>query len=176
MQLTGEERCLDDAEHTLVNHFFMNQFHTGGFGHRTFSQDIVGGKLWQGWDGQFGSENPGCCSFWGQWALGQLSRYLVTRSDDTVSVNLYGEAEISLPDRGLSMSISGDFPRMTKARIRIECEKPQSFTLALRIPPWTRSMKVKCDGSRGANAKRRTARADLARMERHRQDRDRVRQ
>jgi len=65
-QLTGEDRYLDDAEHALVNHFFMNQFHTGGFGHRTFAQEIVGGKCWQGWGGKFGSENPGCCSLWGQ--------------------------------------------------------------------------------------------------------------
>lgn len=65
---TGEERFLDDAEHTLINHFFMNQFHTGGFGHLTFAQEVVGGKLWQGWEGRFGSENPGCCSLWGQWA------------------------------------------------------------------------------------------------------------
>ena len=50
-QATGEERYLDDAEHTLVNHFFANQFHTGGFGHRSFSQEIIGGKNWQGWEG-----------------------------------------------------------------------------------------------------------------------------
>ena len=57
-QLTGDDRYVGDAEHTLVNHFFMNQFRTGGFGHRSFSQEIVGGKHWQGWDGHFGSENP----------------------------------------------------------------------------------------------------------------------
>ena len=146
-QLTGEERYLDDAEHTLVNHFFMNQFHTGGFGHRSFSQEIIGGKGWQGWDGQFGSENPGCCSLWGQWALGQVGRFIVTQSADTVSVNLYPSAEIELPERGVRLQITSDFPRMTKARIRVECERPQSFTLALRIPPWARSMKVKQDGN-----------------------------
>lgn len=145
-QLTGDERYLDDAEHTLVNHFFMNQFHTGGFGHLGFSQEIVGGKRWQGWDGRFGSENPGCCSFWGQWALGQIGRFIATQSNDAVSINLYCDAEISLPELDSQIAISGDFPRMTKARIRVETEKPRSFALALRIPPWTRSMKVQCDG------------------------------
>jgi DUF1680 family protein len=135
-QLTGDDRYLDDAEHTLVNHFFMNQFHTGGFGHRTFSQEIVGGKHWQGWDGQFGSENPGCCSFWGAWAMGQLSRYVVTHTGDTISVNLYPTTQIVIPDRGVRLDISGDFPRMTKVRIRVVCEKPRTFTLALRIPSW----------------------------------------
>jgi DUF1680 family protein len=145
-QMTGRERYLDDAEHTLVNHFFMNQFHTGGFGHRTFTQEIVGGKLWQGWKGKFGSENPGCCSLWGQWALGQLGRYIVTQSADTVSVNLYPSAEITFPKRGVRLVMTSDFPRMTKATIRIECEKPQTFTLALRIPSWSPGMNATCDG------------------------------
>jgi DUF1680 family protein len=145
-QLTGAERYLDDAEHTLVNHFFMNQFHTGGFGHRSFSQEIIGGKKWQGWDGQFGSENPGCCSLWGQWALGQVGRFIATASDADVRINLYPSAEITLPEQGMRLGISSDFPRMTKARIRVECRKPQSLALALRIPPWARSTRVTCDG------------------------------
>jgi hypothetical protein len=145
-ELSGAERYLDDAEHTLVNHFFMNQFHTGGFGHRSFSQEIIGGKSWQGWEGQFGSENPGCCSLWGQWALGQVGRFIATQSDDTVWINLYPSAEIRLPERGLHLEIASDFPHMTKAQIRIECEKPHFASLALRIPPWARAMKVKCDG------------------------------
>jgi DUF1680 family protein len=146
-QLTGDDRYLDDAEHTLVNHFFMNQFHTGGFGHRTFSQEIVGGKHWQGWEGQFGSENPGCCSLWGAWAMGQLSRYVVTETGDTISVNLYPTAQIVIPNRGVRLDISGDFPRMTKAHIRVVCETPQTFALALRIPPWADSMTVECNGA-----------------------------
>ena len=140
------ERYLDDAEHTLVNHFFMNQFHTGGFGHRSFSPEVIGGKQWQGWDGQFGSENPGCCSLWGQWALGQVGRFIVTQSDGAVRVNLYPAAEIALPERGLRLEMSGDFPRLTRAQIRVQSEQPQSLSLALRIPPWARAMKVKCDG------------------------------
>lgn len=145
-QATGENRYLDDAEHTLVNHFFMNQFHTGGFGHRSLTQKIIGGKGWQGWNGQFGSENPGCCSLWGQWGLGQVGRLIVTESADTIEVNLYPSAEIILPDRGVRLEISGDFPRMTQALIRIVCTRPQSFTLALRIPSWAGAVDVECEG------------------------------
>ena len=145
-QLTGNDRYLDDAEHTLVNHFFMNQFHTGGFGHRSLSPEIIGGKSWQGWDGQFGSENPGCCSFWGQWALGQLGQYIVTQSADAVSVNLYPSAEIRLPEHGMRLTLTSDFPRMKTVKIRVECEKPELCRLELRIPRWSRTKKVNCDG------------------------------
>jgi hypothetical protein len=146
-QLTGDGRYLDDAEHTLVNHFFMNQFRTGGFGHRSLSQEIIGGKQWQGWGGRFGSENPGCCSLWGQWALGQVGRFIVTQTAGTVSVNLYPSAEIALPDRGVRLHISSDFPRMTKATIRVECDRPRRFPLALCVPPWANLLVVKCDGA-----------------------------
>jgi hypothetical protein len=144
---TGEDRYIDDAEHTLVNHFFMNQFHTGGFGHLSFAQDIVGGKSWQGWGGRFGSENPGCCSLWGAWALGQAGRFVVTENADTVFVNLYADAAVALPDKGVRLEISGDFPRSSKIRIRVAAgPEKRTFALALRIPAWVDAAEVVCAG------------------------------
>ncbi|MBN2473834.1 MAG: glycoside hydrolase family 127 protein, partial [Pirellulales bacterium] len=52
-QATGRYRYVDAAEHTLINHFFLNQFNTGGFGHLSLSDEIVGGKGWQGWEARF---------------------------------------------------------------------------------------------------------------------------
>lgn len=143
---TGDMACVDAAERTLVNHFAMNQFATGGFGHRSFTQDIIGGKKWQGWDGQFGSENPGCCSLWGQWALGQVGRYIVTETDDVLCVNLYPSAKLNLPKRGLQLEIASDYPRITKAQIRVKGEKPQPVVLALRVPSWAQAIKIRGDG------------------------------
>ncbi|MEN6575323.1 MAG: beta-L-arabinofuranosidase domain-containing protein [Phycisphaerales bacterium] len=155
-QATGAYRYVDDAEHTLVNHFFLNQFHTGGFGHLSLGPEIVGGKAWQGWDGQFGSENPGCCSLWGQWALGQLGRFIVTQSDNTIFVNLYPAATITLTKRDMRLEIASDFPRMSKVQIRVLCRKSQAFTLALRAPAWARDMRVRCDGADGSRRLTRT--------------------
>lgn len=145
---TGRTAYFDDAEHTLVNHFFLNQFHTGGFGHLSFAQDVVGGKQWQGWEGRFGSENPGCCSLWGMWALGQAGRYAVTENADAVFVNLYAEADAALPEKGVRLAIRGDFPRMSESRVRIECAEPRRFTLALRIPAWVEAAEIWCGGER----------------------------
>ncbi len=79
-------------------------------------------------------------------ALGQTGGFIATESKRAVQINLYPAAEITLPEHGLRLVMTGDFPRMTRARIRVECEKPASFSLALRIPPWATSMQVKCDG------------------------------
>jgi hypothetical protein len=146
-QATGETRYFDDAEHTLVNHFFFNQFHTGGFGHLSFGQEVIGGKQWQGWEGRFGSENPGCCSLWGAWALGQAGRFVVTESDDTVFVNLYAQAEVVLAEKGIRLGITGDFPRQKKIRVRLESPEPRQLTLALRIPAWAEAAEIKCAGA-----------------------------
>lgn len=143
---TGRDLYLDEAENTLVNHLAMNQFHTGGFGHRAFAQDIVGGKDWQGWDGRFGSENPGCCSLWGAWALGQLGRYVVTRDGDAVEVNSYPCASVSLPGLGIDLAIRSDYPRMRAATITIHCAGRRSFALRLRLPNGAAGASVAIDG------------------------------
>lgn len=143
---TGEDDYLENAEHVLVNHFFMNQFHTGGFGHLGYDQQIVGGKSWQGWNGKFGSENPGCCSLWGQWALGETGRWIVTQNSDTVYVNLYADAVVRVPDREATLWIKSDFPRLRSATITVQCDEPQEFAVALRVPTWARSVTLQLDG------------------------------
>ncbi len=154
---TGEDRCLDDAERTLVNHFFMNQFHTGGFGHRLFETDVIGGKGWQGWDGRFGSENPGCCSMWGAWALGQVGQYIVTRETGrpggrtgAVDVNLFPSVVLDLGNDGTRLEIESDFPRMRTAAITVRCDRPRKLTLRLRVPDWADGMTVKVNGREAA--------------------------
>jgi hypothetical protein len=143
---TGKVGFIDDAEHVLVNHFFMNQFHTGGFGHRLFATDVIGGKGWQGWEGKYGSENPGCCSFWGQQALGQAGRFIVTRPGHAVEVNLYPEADVELLDLGARLEIRSDFPAMTRAILKIRCDRPVRFPLRLRRPAWATRIAVKLNG------------------------------
>lgn len=144
--VTGKDVYVDEAEHILVNHFMMSQFHTGGFGHRVFAQDVLGGKLWQGWDGAYGSENPGCCSLWGQWALGQMGRYLVTQSGKAVEVNLYSPADVALPEAGCRLEIQSDFPRCSHAVITVRCDKSRRFPLHLRVPAWAEGVSVAVNG------------------------------
>jgi DUF1680 family protein len=142
-QATGRDGYLDDAEHTLVNHFFMNQFHTGGFGHRQFAIDLIGGKQWQGWDGRFGSENPGCCSMWGQWALAQLGQYILTRDGEAVEVNLYPSAAIDIPELAARIEIRSDFPRMSRVGLTVHCDKPFKCAIRFRVPAWAEGLAMK---------------------------------
>lgn len=143
---TGKDLFLDEAENTLVNHFFMNQFHTGGFGHRAYDFEVVGGKGWQGWKGKFGSENPGCCSLWGQWALGNVGPYIVTRHHGAVEVNLYPTAEISLPDLGTKLSLKSDFPRLNRASMEVFTKGAPTMEFRLRLPRWAEAATLSVNG------------------------------
>lgn len=143
---TGRDEFLEDAEHVLVNHLFMNQFVTGGFGHRLFAPDVIGGKGWQGWEGKFGSENPGCCSMWGQLGLGQAGRYIATRQGGAVEVNLFAAADVELPDLGARLEIRSDFPAMRAAAVTVRCDRPAEFQLRLRRPAWANGITVKLNG------------------------------
>jgi hypothetical protein len=147
---TGEDSYLDDAEHTLVNHFFMNQFHTGGFGHRGYATDVIGGRRWQGWNGRFGSENPGCCSMWGMWALGQAGAFVVTLEGNAIEVNLYPRASVDLPDFPARLEIESDFPRMRRALLTVHSDRPFRAALRLRVPAWADGVDVKLNGEAGA--------------------------
>jgi len=145
-QVTGKDSYIEDAERTLVNHFFMNQFHTGGFGHRLFAADVIGGKGWQGWGGQFGSENPGCCSLWGDWALGQLGQYIVTQDSGTLEVNLYPSATFDIPDLHARIEMESDFPRMSRASLTVHCDAPLKCAIRFRVPAWAEGATVKLNG------------------------------
>jgi len=143
---TGQDSYLEEAENTLVNHFFMNQFHTGGFGHRLYEAEIVGGKGWQGWEGKFGSENPGCCSLWGPRALGLVGQYIVTCHDGAVEVNLYPTAEVSFTDPDLTLRMESDFPRMRQAALTIYAAPRAPLELRLRVAGWAEGVTVEVNG------------------------------
>ncbi len=145
-EATGRRDYLEDAERTQVNHLFMNQFHTGGFGHRAFATDVVGGKKWQGWEGRFGSENPGCCSLWGCWSLGQAASFIVTRQGSAVDVNLYPSASIDLPDLAGRLEIESDFPRLSKIALTVHGDRTMKYAIRLRIPAWAVGAAVKLNG------------------------------
>ena len=137
---TGESKYLDVAEHTLINHLYFDQDHTGGFctyrsigdDHRT--RDFV---AWF------------CCSMHGLRGLLDAVRYVCTHAGDTVDVNLHVPfiADVSLPRGSLRVRQVGEYPTEPVARIAVDPEKPMRFTLRARVPAWTDSLEVLVNGT-----------------------------
>lgn len=144
---TGRDAHLDDAELTLMNHFGMNQFRTGGFGHRAFGREVVGGKNWQGWEGAYGSENPGCCSMWGLWALAQVGQYVFVREGNALDVNLYPSTRASFEQGRLALRLTSDYPHQRLATLTVDAAPPSMREIRFRIPRWADGVGLAVNGA-----------------------------
>jgi hypothetical protein len=138
---TGDGKYLDVAEHTLINHLYFDQEHSGGFctyrsigdDHRT--RDFV---AWF------------CCSMHGLRGLLDAVSHIYAHGEDRVDVNLYvpSVADIDLEEGTVRIRQVGEYPSEAGARIELGPEKTMRFTLRARVPAWTDSAEVILNGSR----------------------------
>ncbi|MCK9414407.1 MAG: glycoside hydrolase family 127 protein [Prolixibacteraceae bacterium] len=98
-----------------------------------------------------GTPELNCCSVNGPRALGLLSEWAILQSGDGLVLNYYGPGTIntSLPS-GNSVSIKQDtdYPRNAVVDLSISTDKRELFTLALRIPYWSRNTDVRVNGEK----------------------------
>ncbi len=73
---TGNAKYLDFAEKMLYNEYQMNEWHTGGFGHRTMLSDDEGCFAW----GPRYAESYWCCSYHGPLGYYELKEFLAVGS------------------------------------------------------------------------------------------------
>ena len=75
---TGDVKYLDSAERTLYNEYQMNQWHTGGFGHRYMISDKDGCFAW----GKRYAESYWCCSYHGPLGYYEFKEYLAVGEEN----------------------------------------------------------------------------------------------
>jgi len=75
---TGDVKYLDFAERMLFNEYQMNQWHTGGFGHRYLKADSKGVFAW----GERYAESYWCCNYHGPLGYYELKEYFAVASKD----------------------------------------------------------------------------------------------
>lgn len=140
-QATGSARYMDVAEHTLVNHLFFNQDHSGGFCYSRYlapapalQRDLV---AWF------------CCSMHGVQALAEAVRFIYTQDQESIDVNLYtpSRATITLGDGEVSLEQETRYPGEPGTRITVGLERPLAFCLRLRVPHWARAWSLALNGS-----------------------------
>ena len=89
-RVTRDSRYMDLAEHTLLNHLYFDQDHSGGFcSYRSIGEDNTG----QGRD----HVAYLCCSMHGLRGLLEAVRFIYTHDDDGVDVNLFGVIDLTNP-------------------------------------------------------------------------------
>jgi DUF1680 family protein len=79
----------------------------------------------------------------------------VTGSKEGPVVNLYnaGQVDMTTPaQHPLKLALETDYPQSGKVLIKVSPDKPESFTLKLRIPAWSANTSVKVNGKKQAVA------------------------
>ena len=109
----------------LFNEFFLNQFHTGDFGHHALSSDGIAPVFARAW---------WCCTLHGLRALAAVFRYAFHSQGPALYYDLpvdgVGAAE------GLETRAASALERQGVVRIQILKSDGQPHTLAVRQPQW----------------------------------------
>lgn len=86
--------------------------------------------------------NINCCNANGPRAFAMIPALAFITEGDCLKINHYGdsEAEISLDKRNsMGISLHGNYPVSGNISIELSPAKPAEFTLALRIPQWSKT-------------------------------------
>jgi len=91
-----------------------------------------------------------CCNANGPRAFMMLPRFAIMGSQNEIFINIYGQNEsaiqISKKNKVVIDQIS-DYPVSDKVEININPEKSENFTIAFRIPSWSKSTSISINGT-----------------------------
>ncbi len=81
----------------------------------------------------------GCCACIASAGVGVFLKSAVTSDETGITVNFYetGVAELDWQGSKVTLSMETDYPTDGKVKIRVQTEKPVSFTLKVRNPGWS---------------------------------------
>jgi hypothetical protein len=118
---TGQTKYLDMAERLLWNHYRVNQFPSGGFGHRRLFCDDKGVVA----IGRYDQEAEWCCVFHGALGLNALRSYLAVGTADAIYLNFFVDftAPVVVGDRPCTVSVKTVEPKAGEvARVRVDLQ------------------------------------------------------
>jgi len=91
-----------------------------------------------------------CCNANGPRAFMMLPRFAVMGAQNEIFINLYGQNESVIPineKNKIAIDQVSDYPVSGKIQININPEKPESFTIAFRIPQWSENTVMTINGT-----------------------------
>ena len=140
-QATGKNRYLDDAERTLLNHLTYNQLPNGGYSSTSnLEQGFRGVEAW--W----------CCSMQAPRSVLELTRYIWAHRNGVLYLNFFLPSRTVIPlKKNLSVTLlqQTGFPMENQSMISIFPERPDTFTIKIRIPGWAldQPLRLRVNGS-----------------------------
>lgn len=152
LRLTGNSVVADEIELSTLNSGLglispsgrWVTYDTPMEGCRTASQHTI---VFQARPGQ---PELNCCSVNGPRALGLISEWALMADDQGILVNYYGPGKMSaaLPSGNtLTLTQDTEYPIENQIRLSVQVDRPEIFSLALRIPYWSEKTSVRLNGT-----------------------------
>jgi uncharacterized protein len=145
LRLTGDPVYADELETSLFN--------------ALLGALMPDGHWWGYYDGLLGERVPSwvaqtdaglsCCVVSGSRGLTLTPFWAVMQTADGLAVNLYfpGRAETKTPSGGkILIDMATEYPREGTVRMSVKSGRAEIFTLALRIPAWSRNTAITVNG------------------------------
>ena len=134
---TGNAKYLDSAERAIFNEFAFNQFATGDFGHRVYTETGLpaGGAARAWW----------CCTLHGLRCFPDMAESAFRIDGDVLRYETPLDARIETGT--LSASAESSLAQNGTVRIRIEKGSGKRQRIAARQPAWAESITLSINGS-----------------------------
>ena len=157
LRMTGDSRAADELELATYNAVLGAQNAEGRWW--TYNTPMDGERKASAHDIVFqaraGSPEINCCSVNGPRGLGVLSEWAVMTAEDGIALNYYGPSEFTVRTPSgskLRLSQETDYPIGGRILLTVTPESAERFALRLRIPAWSREVRVTLNGGRVPNA------------------------
>ena len=145
LEVTGDPRWADEFEKTFYNAYLASLAPDGSL----FSMYTpLNGTRAKGAD--HCKMHTNCCNANGPRGFLSFLRLLLTAKDDTACLNLFGSstASVKLPASGETVTLEqySNYPAENGVFVWNRTQKPLAYTLAVRIPRWSKATKVRVNG------------------------------
>lgn len=148
LKLSGNSLIADELELSTYNGLLGGQHPSGRWW--TYNTPMNGTKEASAHSINFqcraGSPELNCCSVNGPRGLALISEWAVLSSEKGIAVNFYGEStfKVQTPlSKELTLIQHTAYPRSGNVVLQIAINKPEQFTMQLRIPAWSAITTVK---------------------------------
>ena len=140
LRMNDDPRMGDLMERTIFNALFASQSPDGR--RLRYFAPLEGTRVY--W-----KTDTYCCPCNFRRIIAELPTMVFYRAKDGITINLYASAKAKLnlnDDLPLVVQQETDYPNSGRVRISITPEKPQTFSLRLRIPCWATNANVTVNG------------------------------
>jgi DUF1680 family protein len=140
---TRNPRYLDNAELTLFNEFFFNQFHTGDFGHHQLTNEGIGNWSARAW---------WCCTFHGLRAFPDVFGTAFHSEADKLCYDLPVDGRGAIT--GFAVQADSTLAQDAGVTLLVTEADGAEHTLAIRQPAWASALELTVNGKASAGATR----------------------